>query len=99
MNIIDRSGSCAVVIIIVDNKIYIANVGDSRAILSLNYGNEYLIDTEDHKPSNEKENARIIEKGGQVYQTQKPITGVENEAFNEQTLLGPTRFYGRLSLS
>ena len=100
MNIIDRSGSCAVVIIIVDNKIYIANVGDSRAVLSLNYGNEYLIVTEDHKPSNEKEKARIIEKGGQVYQTQTPITGAENEALNGQILLGPYRVLpGRLSVS
>ena len=100
MNIIDRSGSCAVVIIIVDNKIYIANVGDSRAILSLNYGNQYLIVTEDHKPSNEKEKARIIEKGGQVYQTQTPITGAENDAFNGQILLGPYRVLpGRLSVS
>ena len=100
MNIIDRSGSCAVVIIIVDNKIYIANVGDSRAVLSLNCGNEYLIVTEDHKPSNEKEKARIIEKGGQVYQTQTPITGAENEALNGQILLGPYRVLpGRLSVS
>ena len=87
-------------IIIIDNKIYIENVGDSRAILSLNYGNEYLIVTEDHKPSNEKEKARIIEKGGQVYQTQTPITGAENEAFNGQILLGPYRVLpGRLFVS
>ena len=100
MNIIDRSGSCAVVIIIVDNKIYVANVGDSRAVLSLNYGNEYLIVTEDHKPNNEKEKARIIEKGGQVYQTQTPITGAENDALNGQILLGPYRVLpGRLSVS
>ena len=34
----DRSGSCALVSIIFDNKIYIANIGDSRAIMSINGG-------------------------------------------------------------
>ena len=100
MNILDHSGSCAVVIIIVDKKIYIANVGDSRAILSVNLGREYIIVTEDHKPSNEKEKIRIIQNGGQVYQTQTPINGEEGDALNGQILLGPYRVLpGRLSVS
>ena len=100
MNILDRSGSCAVIIIIVDKKIYIANVGDSRAILSLNLGSEYIIVTEDHKPSNEKEKIRIINNGGQVYQTQTPINGEEGDILNGQILLGPYRVLpGRLSVS
>lgn len=32
--IIDKSGSCAIVALIVEEMCYIANVGDSRAILS-----------------------------------------------------------------
>ena len=100
MNIVDRSGSCAIVIIIVDTKIYIANVGDSRGVLSLNNGNEYLVITEDHKPNNEKEKNRIIQSGGQVYQTQTPISGAENDILNDQILLGPYRVLpGRLSVS
>ena len=100
MNIIDRSGSCAIVVIIVDTKIYIANVGDSRGILSLNKGNKYIVITEDHKPDHEKEKNRIIKSGGQVYQTQTPINGAENEALNGQILLGPYRVLpGRLSVS
>ena len=31
---IDSSGSCAIIIVIIENRVYIANVGDSRAILS-----------------------------------------------------------------
>ena len=37
-NILDRSGSCAVIILFVDDIIYVANVGDSRAIFSENNG-------------------------------------------------------------
>lgn len=34
LNNIDRSGSCAIVILVVDEIVYVANVGDSRAIMS-----------------------------------------------------------------
>ena len=35
-NIIEKSGSCAVIALIVGEMCYIANVGDSRAIMSGN---------------------------------------------------------------
>jgi len=100
MNIIDRSGSCAIIVIIIENKMYVANVGDSRGLLSKNNGSEYIIITEDHKPCNEKEQKRIMENGGEVYQTQTPINGVDNDSLNNQILLGPYRVLpGRLSVS
>ena len=35
---LERSGSCATTIMIVDEMIYVANVGDSRCIMSLDSG-------------------------------------------------------------
>ena len=36
--ILDKSGSCALVVLIVGDMVYIANVGDSRAVLSAGGG-------------------------------------------------------------
>lgn len=47
---IERSGSCAVVILIIDSYCYIANVGDSRAVLSCNRGTKVYSLSHDHKP-------------------------------------------------
>ena len=66
-NNIDFSGSCALILLIIENKIYIANVGDSRAIISLNQGNKIYPLTIDHKPNNPKEYERIKKIGGKVY--------------------------------
>ncbi|MFM7859298.1 MAG: PP2C family serine/threonine-protein phosphatase, partial [Flammeovirgaceae bacterium] len=66
--IADRSGSCAIVCLIVDNTIYISNVGDSRAVMSSNHGAAVTSLSEDHKPNDENETKRISEAGGRVYQ-------------------------------
>ena len=64
----DNSGSCAVVVLIVNNMCYVANVGDSRAILSSDKSSKAIPLTRDHKPSDPREQKRIIEAGGQIYQ-------------------------------
>lgn len=66
--LIDKSGSCAIVALIVDDKCYVANVGDSRMILSKNKGKVISIITTDHKPIEEKEFQRIEANGGKLYQ-------------------------------
>jgi len=63
----DESGSCANIILIVDSKIYCANIGDSRSILSLDNGSKIKPLSIDHKPNNPSEFERIIKLGGRVY--------------------------------
>ena len=63
----DKSGSCALVAIIFDNKVYIANIGDSRAIMSVNGGTKVKQLTVDHKPDNAKEFERALKTGSKIY--------------------------------
>lgn len=60
----DKSGSCAIVILIVGQNCYVGNVGDSRAILSSHSGLKLHALSRDHKPSDELEKERITEAGG-----------------------------------
>jgi serine/threonine protein phosphatase PrpC len=55
----ERSGSCANVVLIVNEMIYVANVGDSRAILSMDNGSQIAMISRDHKPDDEQEKVRI----------------------------------------
>lgn len=64
---VDRSGSCAIVCMSVDDNLYFANVGDSRAILSKSLGEKVFQCTEDHKPAADCESIRIMSHGGTIY--------------------------------
>jgi protein phosphatase 2C family protein 2/3 len=66
---LDRSGSCAVVALIVEQRVFVVNVGDSRAFLSADGGNFCLSLSNDHKPDEVDEHRRIVQNGGKVYQT------------------------------
>ena len=52
---LDRSGSCAIVILVVDDLCYSVNVGDSRAIMSCSGGRHLVSLSEDHKPGHPSE--------------------------------------------
>jgi protein phosphatase 2C family protein 2/3 len=79
-----------------ENRGFIANVGDSRAIMSGTNGEKVYCISRDHRPNDEKEYARILEAGGKIYQTEaniKSIDGFDN-------IIGPLRVVpGKLSVS
>lgn len=91
-----NSGSCALVIIIIEKKCYVANVGDSRAIMSGEGGEKLYVLSRDHRPSEEGEYKRIIEAGGKIYQTEANIVSKGKS----ESIVGPLRVKpGKLSVS
>lgn len=68
---IDLSGSTFISLLLIKNKLYVANVGDSRAIIAQKSHDFFSRWTAvplsvDHKPDVQKETERIISKGGRV---------------------------------
>ncbi|KAL1451930.1 hypothetical protein WDU94_006260 [Cyamophila willieti] len=86
------SGCTAVVVLFVDNQIYIANAGDSRAVLCR--GTTALDLSEDHKPEDEVERARIVKAGGEV-----TPDGRVNGGLNLSRALGDHSYKQTASLS
>lgn len=91
----DRSGSCAIVVLIIKNICYVANVGDSRAVLSSDKGMRFFELSQDHKPNIPTEKRRIEDYGGKVY---------SNPAYSTSSVPGgPMVVYrvlpGRLAIS
>ena len=109
--LIDTSGSCALILLVIENKLYIANVGDSRCVISFDNGNTRKDVTRDHKPNYPYEKERIISNGGKVYQTQTLLNSngennelIDNDNISERNtniiLIGPYRVSpGNLSVS
>lgn len=97
-SIVDKSGSCAVIVIITqEKKIIFINIGDSRAIL-ISSDNQIIFATEDHKPNSPKELERIVRAGGSIYQNVMSCPMVKNGG--EVVKNGPFRVSpGRLSVS
>ena len=54
-------------VVIVEDMCYVANVGDSRAVLSGEEGNRVFALSRDHKPLDEFEERRVLEAGGKIY--------------------------------
>jgi len=65
----DTSGTCAIIVLIINKTCYVANVGDSRAILSQNCGKKVVPLSTDHKPAEANELKRIKSNGGKTYKS------------------------------
>lgn len=66
-SMLDRSGSCAICSLFIDDVCYIINVGDSRSFMSAEGGKYTVALSRDHKPNDELEQARIEKAGGKIY--------------------------------
>lgn len=89
-------------LISIEDMCYVANVGDSRAIMSSDGGNKIYVLSRDHRPMDELEEKRIVDNGGKIYQTQTlaKIPGLGGLSIKSQFLVGPHRVLpGRLSVS
>jgi protein phosphatase PTC2/3 len=69
INDYNRSGSCVIIVIVMDNICYVANLGDSRALLSESSSKRVFQITQDHKPNDPDEKERINQAGGYIYQS------------------------------
>lgn len=85
------AGCTANVVLIVKNEYYVANAGDSRAIVSTG-GGEFTPLSVDHKPDNEIEKTRIQKAGGYVSE------GRVNDNLNLSRALGDLEYKKNPSL-
>ena len=101
--ILDSSGSCAIIVLIINDSCYIANLGDSRALYSFDSGKKFFQLSRDHKPNDPIEKRRIYKAGGNIYKTNV-------QQLSENSMIGfrakeslasiPYRIFpGRLSVS
>ena len=100
------AGSCALVCMLSNKTFNLANVGDSRAILSTHRGMNTVALTDDHKPGLPLEKERIFAAGGYIAKSKKQVSRVIETAEGkiaetiENVTFGPYRvFPGGFSVS
>jgi len=80
------SGSCACTLIILERRLVVLNVGDSRCILSMKGGQEVMSMTNDHKPDRISELIRIFKNGGIVSRVFRNIKSGRSEVFSASSM-------------
>ena len=100
---IESSGSCAIIILIINDSCYIANLGDSRALYSMDNGKKFFQLSRDHKPNDPIEKKRIYKAGGNIYKSNfQQVSESSMIGFKSKENLSslPYRIFpGRLSVS
>ena len=81
--LVDKSGSCALVVLIINDALYAINLGDCRALMSTNSGQYLYQITRDHKPNDEIERRRIELSGAKVYYANKVVVDGEEVEIKE----------------
>lgn len=87
------SGCTAVVALLKDKKLWVANAGDSRCVVCRN--GKAIEMSFDHKPEDEPERARIVKAGGRVTMDGRVNNGLNlsraigDHAYKQNTDLGP----------
>ena len=101
--LLDTSGSCAIIILVINDTCYIVNLGDSRALYSYNDGKKFYQISRDHKPNDPMEKNRIYLAGGSIYQSKINSLNdliVSGEQMIERNEKKPFRIFpGGLSVS
>ena len=76
--LLDKSGSCSLLALIISDLCFISYLGDSRGIYSFDSGNQLFQVTRDHKPNDKTERTRIEKAGGKIYKdTRLKIDGLK----------------------
>jgi serine/threonine protein phosphatase PrpC len=91
---IDKSGCCACIAYICGRTMYVANVGDCRAVLPMAVTAPWKTVTIDHKPDLPRERERIEAAGGEVHmqtQTVTPMCCWGSRGEEKVILVGPAR--------
>lgn len=91
---IDKSGCCACIAYICGRTMYVANVGDCRAVLPMAVKAPWRTVTIDHKPDLPRERERIEGAGGEVHmqtQTVTPMCCWGSRGEEKVILVGPAR--------
>ena len=76
--LLDKSGSCSLSALMIDEWCYVTYLGDSRGIYSFDSGKQFFQVTRDHKPNDLIEKTRIEKSGGKIYKdTRLKVDGVK----------------------
>ena len=84
--LLDKSGSCAVSALIMDEWCFVINLGDSRGLYSYDSGKKLYQITRDHKPNDTIEKERIQKAGGMVYKDDEVIIQGQRIKIDEKSL-------------
>ena len=76
--LLDKSGSCSLSTLIMDEWCYVTYLGDSRGLYSFDTGKQLFQVTRDHKPNDLIEKTRIEKSGGKIYKdTRLKVDGLK----------------------